>query len=376
MANPYIWNALQRANNDPTTIDEAIGEAITAHNDDVDAHLGDDQSLQSHRASEIIDHLAESVVNDKLRGNARAWIAIVDPESESDFDTLPAAVAYAQSKGGGVILIMPGEYYLTEDLYIPPSCNLQGIDAESVIIHCGTSGGGRIIITNASASEPRTINITGLTFSITGIQGVFIGGGEESYAPIVSITDCSFSGGGQQIYGFAYRLYLDRCIFYATAAYNIFCGGEIYIANSVVQTSISTGVRYMIGTDTDYYDGGIVRLTNCNFLCSSTTTYGVFNIGTLNRLYAVDCDFYNAHLNLGTNNMCSITNSSISLYTSGYINISRSYSIFSNNYITGGTGNRLRLATGSTRNIVTGNIVPTAITNSGTNNIVASNIMT
>ena len=65
MGNPYIWAGLERANNDPTTIDQAIAEAVAAHDDNPDAHLGDDQSLQSHRASEIIDHRAESVVNDQ-----------------------------------------------------------------------------------------------------------------------------------------------------------------------------------------------------------------------------------------------------------------------------------------------------------------------
>ena len=57
MANPYIWAGLERATNDPTTIDQAIAEGVAAHNDDPDAHLGPGQALESHRAAEIIDHL-------------------------------------------------------------------------------------------------------------------------------------------------------------------------------------------------------------------------------------------------------------------------------------------------------------------------------
>lgn len=45
MSDGYIWGALNRATNDPTLIDEAIGEAIVAHNDDPDAHLGPNLSL-------------------------------------------------------------------------------------------------------------------------------------------------------------------------------------------------------------------------------------------------------------------------------------------------------------------------------------------
>ena len=74
-----IWENLPRALDDTQTISEAIGEAIADHNADNTAHLGEDESLQSHRAAEIINHLAESVGNDKLATNSRRYVAIVDP---------------------------------------------------------------------------------------------------------------------------------------------------------------------------------------------------------------------------------------------------------------------------------------------------------
>jgi len=61
-----IWGDLPKAQDDPTTIDEEIASLIQSHNDDPDAHLGAGQSLYSHKASEIIDHLARSIVSDKL----------------------------------------------------------------------------------------------------------------------------------------------------------------------------------------------------------------------------------------------------------------------------------------------------------------------
>lgn len=126
MANPYIWAGLERATNDPTTIDQAIAEGMAAHNADPEAHLGDGESLQSHRAAEIIDHLAESVVNDKIRRTARRYVAIVDPVSDVDFDTLASAVEYARGVGGGDIYITRGTHFLSADIPCPPTIGLYG----------------------------------------------------------------------------------------------------------------------------------------------------------------------------------------------------------------------------------------------------------
>jgi len=61
-----IWGDLPKSQIDPTTVDEEIDEKIQTHMDDPDAHIETGQSLQSHKASEIIDHIARSVVRDKL----------------------------------------------------------------------------------------------------------------------------------------------------------------------------------------------------------------------------------------------------------------------------------------------------------------------
>jgi len=65
MSNP-VWGLLEKAQDDPQTILQAIAELIAAHEADAEAHLGTGEALQSHRASEIIDHAANSVVRDKL----------------------------------------------------------------------------------------------------------------------------------------------------------------------------------------------------------------------------------------------------------------------------------------------------------------------
>lgn len=140
MAEPYIWGNLARANNDATLIDEAIGVAINAHNDNPDAHLGDDQALQSHRAAEIIDHLAESVVNDKIRVGARAYVAVVGTEPGDDYDNLEDAVDYAWSKGGGSIKIRKGVYQPTRDLKVRYGVDIYGEGPLETIIDMDEHG--------------------------------------------------------------------------------------------------------------------------------------------------------------------------------------------------------------------------------------------
>lgn len=61
-----VWGALQKAQDNPETIEEAIERIVQEHDDDANAHLDTGQSLKSHKASEIIDHLALSIVEDKI----------------------------------------------------------------------------------------------------------------------------------------------------------------------------------------------------------------------------------------------------------------------------------------------------------------------
>jgi len=61
------WGMLEKSMFDDETIEEAIARLISEHNDDEAAHLAEGQSLQSHKASEIIDHVVDSIVADKIK---------------------------------------------------------------------------------------------------------------------------------------------------------------------------------------------------------------------------------------------------------------------------------------------------------------------
>jgi hypothetical protein len=66
MANP-VWGLLQKSLTDSETVEQAIDRLIAVHEADEESHLGVGESLQSHKAAEIIDHLASSIVEDKIR---------------------------------------------------------------------------------------------------------------------------------------------------------------------------------------------------------------------------------------------------------------------------------------------------------------------
>lgn len=61
-----LWGNLEKAQDDNTTIEEAIAEAIDNHNSDSEAHLGSGESLDDHKLESVIDHPIGSVVADKL----------------------------------------------------------------------------------------------------------------------------------------------------------------------------------------------------------------------------------------------------------------------------------------------------------------------
>lgn len=68
------WGLLAKSQTDSETIEEAIVRLIAEHNADEEAHLGVGESLASHKAAEIIDHLAASVIADKIKDMELSFI--------------------------------------------------------------------------------------------------------------------------------------------------------------------------------------------------------------------------------------------------------------------------------------------------------------
>lgn len=60
-----LWGELEKAQDDSRTIEEYITDIIAEHNEDTEAHLGENESLKSHKSEEVIDHPEGSVLADK-----------------------------------------------------------------------------------------------------------------------------------------------------------------------------------------------------------------------------------------------------------------------------------------------------------------------
>lgn len=100
------WGTLKKSQVDNETIESAIARLIQAHDDDETAHLETGQSLQSHKASEIIDHLAGSIIEDKL-GNLQITPKKLNQNIIYNAPALESIDAYnkiTDGTGGSVIL--------------------------------------------------------------------------------------------------------------------------------------------------------------------------------------------------------------------------------------------------------------------------------
>lgn len=117
-----VWGQLAKSAIDPEKIEEAIARLIQDHNDDPEAHLGAGQSLQSHKASEIIDHLARSIITDKI--NYFYWATVFEslegfyhePEKTASITLYPDNVEMATGveSGSRIFLVQEVTYpYLT-----------------------------------------------------------------------------------------------------------------------------------------------------------------------------------------------------------------------------------------------------------------------
>jgi hypothetical protein len=74
------WGQMTKAQDDSTTIDEAIASAISAHEADPESHMGEGESIENHRINEVIDHPAGSVPIDKFSFSRliKTWFESID----------------------------------------------------------------------------------------------------------------------------------------------------------------------------------------------------------------------------------------------------------------------------------------------------------
>lgn len=108
------WGMLPKSQIDDETIEQAIARMLGDHEDDPNAHIEEGESLQSHKAMEVIDHIARSVVRDKL--------AFDRFQIETNFSSLDG---FGKSAGVGLVSVACVQLETTavtnneQQLYIP-----------------------------------------------------------------------------------------------------------------------------------------------------------------------------------------------------------------------------------------------------------------
>ena len=142
-----VWGNLYKSQISLEKIETAVLRMIQDHEDDEDAHLEAGESLYSHKASEIIDHLINSIITDKIDDGAvvnikidapaRAYTAIVDIGGDGDFTDIQLAINAVEALGGGNILIRPGTYEPTSSIQLYDDIEITGSKKSECIVDFG-----------------------------------------------------------------------------------------------------------------------------------------------------------------------------------------------------------------------------------------------
>jgi len=107
------WGTLAKAQDDPTTIDEAIAAAILAHDNASSSHLSSGASLANHKSNDVLDHPLGSVLADKKTQteyffqtqfeNLAAFATHGSPSPTfPGFRLIPTSTAFANRKEVGI----------------------------------------------------------------------------------------------------------------------------------------------------------------------------------------------------------------------------------------------------------------------------------
>jgi len=102
------WGQLAKSQTDPEKIEEAIKRLINEHNADPEAHLVEGGSLKSHKMAEIIDHLVESIVADKIKNLQISDLKFSDERFDYETIFLDHDKWTKQSQPAGAIVVYPG----------------------------------------------------------------------------------------------------------------------------------------------------------------------------------------------------------------------------------------------------------------------------
>lgn len=367
------WEQLTKNLNDNQRIEEAIDAAIDTHNADTGAHLAANQAIEVHRAESVIDHPAESVVNDKLQPYARAYVAIVDPADDEAFDTIQGAITYALTKGGGTILITPGTHFVSGVVELPMSINLRGTDPETCIISLDRTGGDYLEIVDDLVTDQFRQQIEGLTFFNDAGGCILMNTSTTNFALNIVFTDCYFKNGGNYIAGNCTSVEFRDCLIYCSnvAAIGVYSLSR-FVRCRFVRHSTSNGLIGW-GSNFDAPDLASVYCFGCIFDAGGATVNPWLLFSEAQEVWI----FHSSFSGLDCQSLIGAPNiwigNEINLHSTGFIDVSGQYLTFVGNSVTGGTGDRLRLGSGVSDGVVVGNNITGGISRVNTQAMVRAN---
>lgn len=378
-----VWNDLHKTLDDQTTIEEAIAAAISTHNDDPQAHLDVNQAVEVHRDTNIADHPAKSVLNDKVHPNARNHVAIAGGDDPENFNTIDGAVAAAVSEGGGIVGVMPGTYNLSSRVDLPANISIEGTDPEDCVVNTDYANGYYFYYPTYSAGEPVTQFFRNLTVDNAGDYGIRTSTNSDMANLTLNIENCHLLSEGNKVYTSMGKTRLRDCILECTDDRAIVYRNTIVIEDTEIRPFSTYDSPRIFSTFSSTVTQKYVKMRGCELLEKSAATPNWWQSVKNERILLRDC-YVEGSAELQTNtsdntfeNNEIYFNGSSKLHLTNIVGETVQDNIASNNrlYRVSTTNEIIRLGSGNEASVVVGNICDAFIDNDSTNSVVANNVI-
>lgn len=372
MADPTTWETLPKSSVDEQTIAAAVAAAIAAHDADADAHMQALGSLAEHRDADIIDHKEESVYNDKLVPYARAFVAIVDPSNDVDFDTIAEAHAYAVTKGGGNILITPGDHYITGILELSAGVNFIGTDRDTCKVHAGQSAVNYLTypITQPTYGEQTLWQNIGIVDH--GYTFMREPSGDEPMDTKLVFDNCKFSGTGRYIkWAALYQLFRECDIRLYAGAAGFACGKIMDFDHNHIWTADASGAVQLLDAVGGFFENWVSMYNNYGDGDASLTIEW-FNVA-LNNARIIGNAFGPTKGDIAGFSGCMVIGNTMTFMDNANVTIDDAYAVYVGNTIGHNSTKNIVFGASSEGNTFVGNLTSRPAKDSGTDNHIAAN---
>jgi hypothetical protein len=369
------WFGLSKTATDPQTIDEGMDVKIGDHNNDPDAHMLVGETLDLHRTNDVIDHPAESVVNDKIEISARAFVAIVDPASDENFDTIEGAITYAIGVGGGSIYVVAGTHYLSTAIELPLNIYIVGDSALTTIISAGYTSGEYFSI-DWTSGDP---------LGIWGFENIVF----DNLAGGV-IFDTKYTGNSGNTLRFINCLNLNNqllvgrsleklrfvdCVFSVGTVRLISSQRGCDVLRTIFTTSNYAALNKIFTNSNGLAESSQYDIQDSEFYLSEEYDNDIFDSMPVNKSQIINCTFEFANFDTVSFATTKILYNTITLDADGYLGILRDNNIIIGNKLTGSFVNQIQLTSTADRNIIMGNDITRILTVGGDDNIIVNNTL-